>query len=281
MKKTIKYLLFLFITLAVSMLFTSNVLAEPDSDKCNSLMSDALLKYKTYRSTGDSNDEAKYKEALQKYNEECGNSASSYVDCSSLIQNVNETRKAYELDSSDENKSKFDQAVKELSNHKECLTGTANKEYCTELYQKAKEKRITYQSTNLQSDKEAYEQLKNEYKTKCNNTNDENLIEVDPDFTCADVKYLTMTWLLIRIAAPFIIILFGSLDFFKAMVASDEKQMKQARGKAIKRLIAFLLLIILPFVVQFIFSHVGTYGSQNTCLIKCIATNDQSEKGCD
>lgn len=103
----------------------------------------------------------------------------------------------------------------------------------------------------------------------------------DVEFKCSDVRHLTGIWLAIRIIAPFLVILFGSLDFFKSMIANDEKQMRQARGKFIKRLIAFLLLIILPFIVQFIFSTMGTYGSENVCLVKCIATNDTSEKGCD
>ncbi len=107
------------------------------------------------------------------------------------------------------------------------------------------------------------------------------LMSAKTEFVCSDVKYLTWAWLLIRIAAPFIIILFGSLDFIKAVMASDEKKMKESRSKFIKRLIAFLLLIILPFVVQFIFGTMGTYGSENVCLVRCIATNNTSAKGCD
>lgn len=100
-------------------------------------------------------------------------------------------------------------------------------------------------------------------------------------FLCSNVKYFTKLWMFIRIISPFIVILFGSLDFFKSMVAGDEKGMKASRGKFVKRIIAFLLLIILPFVLQFIFSTIGTYGSQNVCMIKCIATNDTSAKGCE
>ena len=65
------------------------------------------------------------------------------------------------------------------------------------------------------------------------------------------------------------------------MIANDEKEMKKSRGKFIKRLIAFVLLIFLPFLVQLIFSNMGTYGSENICLVKCIVTNDTSSKGCD
>ena len=101
------------------------------------------------------------------------------------------------------------------------------------------------------------------------------------DFVCSDVKYLTRAWLLIRVAAPFLIVLFGSLDFIKAVMAGDEKKIKESKTKFIKRLIAFLLLIVLPFVVQFIFENMGTYGSENVCLVRCIATNNTSSKGCD
>lgn len=113
------------------------------------------------------------------------------------------------------------------------------------------------------------------------NPMDRDIEEKKEIFKCSDVKYLTSAWLFIRIAAPFLIILFGSLDFFKAMIANDEKKMKESRGKFVKRLIAFGLLVVLPFVVQFIFTTAGTYGSERICLVKCIVTNDTSDKGCD
>lgn len=108
-----------------------------------------------------------------------------------------------------------------------------------------------------------------------------NLIIKKTTFKCSDVKHLTAIWLFLRIASPFIVVLFASLDFFKAVIANDEKKMKESRGRFVKRLIAFFLLLILPFVVQFVFERVGTYGSQNTCLVKCIVTNNTSSKGCD
>ena len=109
----------------------------------------------------------------------------------------------------------------------------------------------------------------------------EKIEMVHEPFKCSDVSYLTSAWTFLRIAAPFLIILLGSLDFLKAITAGDEKKMKETRGRFIKRLIAFGLFILLPFVVQFIFSVMGTYGSENVCLIKCVVTNDMSDKGCD
>ena len=112
----------------------------------------------------------------------------------------------------------------------------------------------------------------NEYESDDTAVSNALISKEKAPFKCSDVKYLTGAWTLIRIAAPFIIILFGSLDFIKAVMASDEKKMKESKGKFIKRLIAFILFIVLPFVVQFIFSNMGTYGSDNMCLVKCIVT---------
>lgn len=107
------------------------------------------------------------------------------------------------------------------------------------------------------------------------------IINKKTNFKCSDVKHLTSIWMFLRIVSPFLVVLFGSLDFIKAVIASDEKKMKESRGKFVKRLIAFVLLILLPFMIQFIFERIGTNGSQNMCLVKCITTNNTSSKGCD
>lgn len=54
--------------------------------------------------------------------------------------------------------------------------------------------------------------------------------------------------------APFILIIFGSLDFFKIVTASDGSQIKKNRTNFFKRLAAFLLLYITPFIVKTLFS---------------------------
>lgn len=56
------------------------------------------------------------------------------------------------------------------------------------------------------------------------------------------------------VSAPFILILFGSLDFFKIVTASDAREIKKNRSNFIKRVIAFVLLYITPFIVKTLFS---------------------------
>lgn len=93
------------------------------------------------------------------------------------------------------------------------------------------------------------------------------------NWTCEDVKYTTFIYNALRLIAPFLLIIFASLDYFKAVVAGDIKKQQEARVKAPKRLIAFLLLLILPFIVSWMFKAFGGYGSNVTTAFCCVATN--------
>lgn len=96
-------------------------------------------------------------------------------------------------------------------------------------------------------------------------------------WTCEDVKYTTFAFTTLRILAPFLLLIFGSLDFLKAVYAADVKKQQEAKSKFPRRLIAFLLLIILPFVVGFIFKNLGTHRSNVMTAFCCVATNGNSE----
>ena len=62
---------------------------------------------------------------------------------------------------------------------------------------------------------------------------------------------------IIQIAVPFVLIIFGSLDFFKAIVAGDEKEMKQKRKPFVQRVIAALVIILLPTLVNLIMLNIA------------------------
>lgn len=82
----------------------------------------------------------------------------------------------------------------------------------------------------------------------------------------------SVAWLLqkllnyLKILGPTIAIVLGSLDFTKAIVASDEDQMKKTQSKFVKRIIAAVLLFFIPLLVEIllgIFGIVGTTGGLN------------------
>lgn len=95
------------------------------------------------------------------------------------------------------------------------------------------------------------------------------LIEYDEsqgEYTCADmdtlfgskddpdsVRYMVNEILgAVRIIAPILIILFGSIDFAKAVIAGKQDNMKKAQSDFIKRIIAGVAIFLIPTLVDII-----------------------------
>ena len=74
---------------------------------------------------------------------------------------------------------------------------------------------------------------------------------------------------IIQVAVPFALIIWGSLDFFKAVIAGDEKEMKQKRKPFVQRLIA-AVIILLPSIVNVIMKALASNSQSNfaTCWTK-------------
>lgn len=69
-------------------------------------------------------------------------------------------------------------------------------------------------------------------------------------------KIVTNVVKIIQVAVPIIIIVFGMMDFMKAVMAQKDDEIKKAQGIFIKRLLAgalvFLVIVIVKFVVNFV-----------------------------
>lgn len=86
-------------------------------------------------------------------------------------------------------------------------------------------------------------------------------MEVDGKGDCGVSKRL-IVWLSnilrwVKYILPVIVIIFGILDFIKAMGADKEDEMKKAQGKFIKRLIAAALVFLVPLILEFILDKMG------------------------
>lgn len=97
----------------------------------------------------------------------------------------------------------------------------------------------------------------------------DGLIEYDETkgaYTCADmdtlfgskndpesIRYMVNEVLnVIRIIAPILIILFGTIDFAKAVIAGKQDNMKKAQSDFVKRLIAGVAIFLIPTLVDII-----------------------------
>lgn len=79
---------------------------------------------------------------------------------------------------------------------------------------------------------------------------------------------------LIKIATPIILIILGMLDFGKAVAASDEKQMKDASSKFIRRAIAAVVIFFVIAIVQFVFNEVVSDNKGAMGCFDCFITGD-------
>ena len=62
---------------------------------------------------------------------------------------------------------------------------------------------------------------------------------------------------IVKILAPILVIVFGTLDFVKATIAMDDKGMKTAMNKFPRRLIAAAALFFLPYIINLLLSLPG------------------------
>lgn len=93
-------------------------------------------------------------------------------------------------------------------------------------------------------------------------------IEFNPyEVTCDDVAIFHTFYVILEIMAPILVILFGTIDYAKAVMASDVEKMQKAKKNFPKRLGLLLLFVFVPLLVSFL---IGEFSSTNSSLMYCI-----------
>lgn len=67
---------------------------------------------------------------------------------------------------------------------------------------------------------------------------------------------------LIQIIVPIALILFGTFDMAKAVIAGDEKKMKEAQKPFFKRIISAIIVFLIPFIVNLVMNLVTTNNNE-------------------
>ena len=107
-----------------------------------------------------------------------------------------------------------------------------------------------------------------------------NILEVETNFCDCLIRlfiFLGHIVNIIRIVIPIIIILLGSIDFIKALVAQKDDEMKKAQKIFIKRLIYGVIVFFVISLVSFLIGLAG--GDTNNRCFKCVA--DVNGKDCN
>lgn len=82
---------------------------------------------------------------------------------------------------------------------------------------------------------------------------------------------------LVQIIVPIALILFGTFDMAKAVIAGDEKKMKEAQKPFIKRIISAVIVFLIPFIVNLVMNLVTTSNNAwKTCWNTANANNFKS-----
>lgn len=84
-------------------------------------------------------------------------------------------------------------------------------------------------------------------------------VQEEESKVCSDElrAMLNNAWKIIIIFAPALLILMTSIDFFKAITSADSDKLKKSSSDALKRTLAFVLLILLKFILSTVFGWVG------------------------
>lgn len=84
---------------------------------------------------------------------------------------------------------------------------------------------------------------------------------------CEDVEVFHTIYKIITILAPILVILFGSLDYAKAVIASDVEKMEKSKKQFPKRILLLVLFVLIPQIVSIL---IELFSTTDTNLMKCI-----------
>lgn len=175
----------------------------------------------------------------------------AFDQCTSNSQDYKTCKKAYDL-------------CKNVpsSNYDSCMIGYMGEEKYSNL--KKKNEELKKELNDLRDDelKQASDSL---YRITGPSLNID--FKKKYELTCDDVEVFRVLYLIIEISAPILVILFGSIDYAKAVMASDVEKMQNIKKNFPKRLGLLLLFIFIPLIISII---LGQFSNLDTKLMRCI-----------
>lgn len=75
--------------------------------------------------------------------------------------------------------------------------------------------------------------------------------------TATTWQFIGQMLFILKILIPIVIIVLGSIDLGKAVVLSDDKAIKSASSKLLKRVVLGIIIFFVPLIIKFIFSMIS------------------------
>lgn len=87
---------------------------------------------------------------------------------------------------------------------------------------------------------------------------------------------------ILKILIPIAIIALGSIDLGKAVISSDDKSIKTASTKLLKRIVAGICIFFIPVIIKVLFSMIGIISDEiKNDYINCINCITDPYNNCD
>ena len=175
----------------------------------------------------------------------------AFDQCTSNSQDYKTCKKAYDL-------------CKNVpsSNYDSCMIGYMGEEKYSNLKKKNEELKKELNDLRDEELKQASDSL---YRITGPSLNID--FKKKYELTCDDVEVFRVLYLIIEISAPILVILFGSIDYAKAVMASDVEKMQKIKKNFPKRLGLLLLFVFIPLIISII---LGQFSNLDTKLMNCI-----------
>ncbi len=84
----------------------------------------------------------------------------------------------------------------------------------------------------------------------------------------------------LKMIVPLLLIIMGSLDFSKALISSDDKAIKDALGKLIRRIIAGIIVFFIPTILNYAFSLINEVSNNQANFTQCSSCLFTPFNGC-
>lgn len=90
----------------------------------------------------------------------------------------------------------------------------------------------------------------------------------------ASLRFIGYLLLVVKILVPVLLIIFGTIDYFKAVVSSDADAIGKSTKSLILRIIAGVIIFIIPTIINFVFgllpsnSSIDNINQCRTCVLK-------------
>lgn len=156
-----------------------------------------------------------------------------------------------------------------MSNYNSRIDSCMENKLGKDEYQKIKE-RTEKQKENIQKQKDdAFDKFIYNLSKISAPTLDINF-EHHYKLTCDDVSFFHGFYVVIRILAPIAVVLFGTLDYAKAVLSADIDKLNKSKKSLPKRILLLILFLGVPLIVSFM---VNLFGGDYS-LMKCIINGE-------